>query len=109
MPANLRILSYAAASVLALGVMGGCATQTPAKSESKPAAAPQPATAATDNYFIVFHENGRISEVRRRNHGSKRTTGELKRIDLFYLEYFDRRDKFLLKRLAGVDDAHARK
>ena len=63
MPANLRILSYAAASVLALGVMGGCATQTPAKSESKPAAAPQPATAATDNYFIVFHENGRIYPI----------------------------------------------
>ncbi|MEW6415777.1 MAG: hypothetical protein AB1482_11040 [Pseudomonadota bacterium] len=79
MPAFKRTLSCTAASLLALGVLGGCASQAPAKPESKPAAsaapaatvpagaavavtapAAQPAAAATDHYFMVFHENGRI-------------------------------------------------
>lgn len=75
MPANNRNLPYAAASLLALGLLGGCASQAPAKPESKPAAAAsvpapattaaptpavQPAAAVTENYFLVFHENGRI-------------------------------------------------
>lgn len=76
MSANKRTLSYAAASLLALGVLGGCASQAPAKPEGKPAAAapaPAPVAAAapapaakpavTDNYFIVFHENGRIYPI----------------------------------------------
>lgn len=76
MPANLRTLSAAVASVLTLGVMGGCATQAPAKPEAKaeakpaaavqaaqPAAAATPAAAVTDNYFLVFHENGRIYPI----------------------------------------------
>lgn len=76
MSANKRTLSYAAASLLTLGMLGGCASQAPAKPESKPAAAapaPAPVAAAapapaakpavTDNYFIVFHENGRIYPI----------------------------------------------
>lgn len=74
MQENKRILSYALTSVLALGVMSGCATQSNmAKApESKPAAmaqavapvaAAQPATAPTQHYFLVFHENGRIYPV----------------------------------------------
>jgi hypothetical protein len=68
-----RSLPYALASVLALGIMGGCATQsnTAKPTESKPAAATQtapqtaapaakPAEATKANYFMVFHENGRI-------------------------------------------------
>ncbi len=76
MPANKPNLSYVAASLLALGVLGGCASQAPAKPESKlatatpaptvvAAAAPAPAAqpAVADNYFIVFHENGRIYPI----------------------------------------------
>lgn len=81
MPANKRNLSYAAASLLAFGLMGGCASQAPAKPESKPAAAAtpapapapapaaqatapaQPVAAPTENYFLVFHENGRIYPI----------------------------------------------
>ena len=79
MQENKRILSYALTSVLALGVMGGCATQsnTAKAPESKPAAttkaatpaaaapvvAAQSATAPTQNYFLVFHENGRIYPI----------------------------------------------
>lgn len=76
MPANKRNLPYAAASLLALGVLGGCASQASAKPESKPAAATlapvaavatapaaQAAAAVTDNYFLVFHENGRIYPI----------------------------------------------
>lgn len=77
MHANKRTLSYAAASLLTLGMLGGCASQAPAKPESKPAAAsapaPAPATqvavaakpaaAVTENYFLVFHENGRIYPI----------------------------------------------
>lgn len=78
MQENKRTLSYALASVLALGTMSGCATQanTVKAPESKPAAttqapapvataavaAPvaQPAAAQKAHYFLVFHENGRI-------------------------------------------------
>jgi hypothetical protein len=74
MQENKRILSYALTSVLALGVMSGCATQsnTAKAPESKPAAmalaaAPaataQPVTAPTQHYFLVFHENGRIYPI----------------------------------------------
>jgi hypothetical protein len=66
MQENKRILSYALTSVLALGVMSGCATQsnTTKATESKPAAvAAQPATVPTQNYFLVFHENGRIYPI----------------------------------------------
>lgn len=74
MQENKRILSYALTSVLALGVMSGCATQsnTAKAPESKPAAtatavtpaaATQPATVPTQNYFLVFHENGRIYPI----------------------------------------------
>ncbi|MDP3419845.1 MAG: hypothetical protein Q8R61_03000 [Thiobacillus sp.] len=75
-----RTLSYGLASVLALGVLSGCATQsnTAKAPESKPAmaaqpaalaaapapaAAAQPATASTQHYFLVFHENGRIYPI----------------------------------------------
>ncbi|MFN3751823.1 MAG: hypothetical protein ACK4SR_10650 [Thiobacillus sp.] len=75
MHAFKRTLSSVGASLLALGVLGGCASQAPAKPESKPAAssapaavalaalpapAAQPAAAVPDQYFMVFHENGRI-------------------------------------------------
>ncbi len=78
MPAFKQTLSRVGASLLALGVLGGCASQAPAKPDSKPAAssapaaaaptaqtaqpAPvaQPAAAAPEHYFMVFHENGRI-------------------------------------------------
>lgn len=74
MQENKRILSYALTSVLALGVMSGCATQsnTAKAPESKPAAmalaaapaaAAQPVTASTQHYFLVFHENGRIYPI----------------------------------------------
>lgn len=74
MRANKRYLPLAMTSLLALGVMGGCATQsnTAKAPESKPAvtaqaAAPaasaQPAAAVTANYFLVFHENGRIYPI----------------------------------------------
>jgi hypothetical protein len=68
MQENKRILSYALTSVLALGVMSGCATQsnTAKAPESKPAAttaAAQPSTAPTQHYFLVFHENGRIYPI----------------------------------------------
>lgn len=69
MQENKRILSYALTSVLALGVMSGCATQsnTAKAPESKPAAtataAVQPSTAPTQHYFLVFHENGRIYPI----------------------------------------------
>lgn len=76
MLANKRSLFYAVASVLALGVMSGCATQAPTKPESKtaaatpapapvaqPAATVQPAAVVTENYFLVFHENGRIYPI----------------------------------------------
>lgn len=53
------------ASVLALGVLNGCATQsnTAKAPESKPVVATQPATAPTQHYFLVFHENGRIYPI----------------------------------------------
>jgi hypothetical protein len=66
---NKRFIPYALTSVLALGVMSGCATQsnTAKAPESKPAAtiqalapAAQPAAAQKANYFLVFHENGRV-------------------------------------------------
>lgn len=65
---NKRFLPYVLTSVLALGVMSGCATQsnTAKAPESKPATtapAAQPATASTQNYFLVFHENGRIYPI----------------------------------------------
>ena len=80
MLANKRYLPLAMTSLLALGVMGGCATQsnTAKAPESKPAAtaqaaapaasaqppaAAQPAAAPTAHYFLVFHENGRIYPI----------------------------------------------
>lgn len=76
MQENKRFLSYALTSVLALGVMSGCATQpnTAKAPESKPAAATpaavaapaaavQPVAAPTQHYFLVFHENGRIYPI----------------------------------------------
>jgi hypothetical protein len=75
MQENKRPLSYALMSVLALGVMSGCATQsnTAKAPESKPAAttaavaapaaAAQPVAAPTQHYFLVFHENGRIYPI----------------------------------------------
>ncbi|MEW5966863.1 MAG: hypothetical protein AB1720_07705 [Pseudomonadota bacterium] len=96
MPANKRNLSYAAASLLALGVLGGCASQAPAKPESKPAAAAtpapapkpapvaqaaapvQPVAAVTENYFLLFHENGRIYPIAdAKNYREFLHTGEL--------------------------------
>ena len=60
----------ALSALLALGALGGCATQqaltnnkavTPvAKTESAPAAAKAEAPAQKQTYFMVFHENGRI-------------------------------------------------
>ncbi|OGT13677.1 MAG: hypothetical protein A3J49_00030 [Gallionellales bacterium RIFCSPHIGHO2_02_FULL_57_16] len=49
---------YALASLMALGIMSGCATQ-PEVAESKSVEA-QTAEAKKANYFLVFHENGRI-------------------------------------------------
>ena len=69
MQENKRILSYALTSVLALGVMSGCATQsnttkaTESKSAATTTAAAQPSTAPTQHYFLVFHENGRIYPI----------------------------------------------
>ena len=67
MQENKRFLPYALTSVLALGVMSGCATNTAKAPESKPAtaatAAVQPSTAPTQHYFLVFHENGRIYPI----------------------------------------------
>ena len=74
MQENKRILSYALTSVLALGVMSGCATQsnTAKAPQSKPAAtatavtpaaAAQPVTVPTQYYFLVAHENGRIYPI----------------------------------------------
>jgi len=78
MQENKRPFSYALMSVLALGVMSGCATQsnTAKAPESKPAAtkaavaapaapaaAAQPVAAPTQHYFLVFHENGRIYPI----------------------------------------------
>lgn len=71
---NKRFIPYALTSVLALGVMSGCATQpnTAKAPESKPAAtvtavtptaAAQPATVPLQHYFLVFHENGRIYPI----------------------------------------------
>jgi hypothetical protein len=76
---NKRFIPYALTSVLALGIMSGCATQsnTAKAPESKPAAmalaaapaatapvaAAQPVTAPTQHYFLVFHENGRIYPI----------------------------------------------
>lgn len=71
MLANKLFLPYALTSVMALGVMSGCATQTTTTKapESKPAAtapapaAAQPAAAVAANYFLVYHENGRIYPI----------------------------------------------
>ncbi|MGK2951709.1 MAG: hypothetical protein ACSLEZ_04875 [Thiobacillus sp.] len=74
MQENKRFLPYALTSVLVLGVMSGCATQssTAHAPASKPAAtaqalapvaAAQPVTAPTQHYFLVFHENGRIYPI----------------------------------------------
>jgi hypothetical protein len=83
MQENKRPLSYALMSVLALGVMSGCATQSntakapeskpaaattaavtaPAAAPAAPAAAAQPVAAPTQHYFLVFHENGRIYPI----------------------------------------------
>jgi hypothetical protein len=71
---NKRFIPYALTSMLALGAMSGCATQSNmAKApESKPAAmaqaaapaaAAQPVAAPTQHYFLVFHENGRIYPI----------------------------------------------
>lgn len=70
MQESKQFIPYALASVLALGAMSGCATQsnTAKAPESKPAtatlavAAPvaQPVAAEKAHYFLAFHENGRI-------------------------------------------------
>lgn len=54
-----RILSYALASALTLGAFGlsGCATQQSASGSSMQT---QPAATEKANYFLVFHENGRL-------------------------------------------------
>ncbi len=61
------------ALILAMGLFSGCATsQTgePAKTEAKPAAqatvtaaSAAPASAPTEYFFIVYHENGRIYPI----------------------------------------------
>lgn len=55
-----RLLPYAF-SVLALGLLAGCASQ-----QTPPAAAPKAEAtkeAQVENYFIVYHENGRIYPI----------------------------------------------
>ncbi|MDP1524683.1 MAG: hypothetical protein Q8M20_02625 [Rhodocyclaceae bacterium] len=60
-----RLLPYAF-SALALGLMAGCASQ-----QTTPAAAPKAEapkveaakTATVDNYFLIYHENGRIYPI----------------------------------------------
>jgi hypothetical protein len=62
-----RLLPYAF-SALALGLMAGCASQ-----QTTPAAAPAPApkteapkaeaATAVDNFFLIYHENGRIYPI----------------------------------------------
>lgn len=57
-----RILPYALASALVFGALGlnGCATQQATSSSNGAAKQVQPAKAEKSNYFLVFHENGRL-------------------------------------------------
>jgi len=54
-------LFYALASVLALGLMSGCATQS--GTAGSPSQSVQSVAAEKTNYFLVFHENGRIYPI----------------------------------------------
>lgn len=64
-----RLLLNAIAATLVMGVLSGCAaSQTPpgAKVEVKPQAKPEmeaTASAPTEHFFIVYHENGRIYPI----------------------------------------------
>jgi hypothetical protein len=58
---NKRSLFYALASVLALGLMSGCATQS--GTAGSPSQSVQSVAAEKTNYFLVFHENGRIYPI----------------------------------------------
>lgn len=49
-----RVMPYAVASVVALTTLAGCATQSGTQS------AGQTQAAQAANYFMVFHENGRV-------------------------------------------------
>ncbi|MFN6960670.1 MAG: hypothetical protein ACK4N6_00375 [Rhodocyclaceae bacterium] len=57
-----RILPYALSSVLVFGALGliVCATHQATSSSNDAAKQAQPATAEKSNYFLVFHENGRL-------------------------------------------------
>jgi hypothetical protein len=60
-----RLLPYAF-SALALGLMAGCASQqtAPASAPAPKAEAPKAEAAATvDNFFLIYHENGRIYPI----------------------------------------------
>lgn len=62
-----RLLPHALTAALALSVFSGCATSQTA-AEAKPGSAAAPAstpaaTAATEHFFIVYHENGRIYPI----------------------------------------------
>jgi len=60
-----RLLPYAF-SVLALGLMAGCASQQTAPAAAPKAEAPKveaAKTATVDNYFLIYHENGRIYPI----------------------------------------------
>lgn len=60
-----RLLPYAF-SALALGLMAGCASQqtAPTAAPAPKAEAPKAEAAATvDNFFLIYHENGRIYPI----------------------------------------------
>jgi len=60
-----RLLPYAF-SALALGLMAGCASQqtAPASAPAPKVEAPKAEAAATvDNFFLIYHENGRIYPI----------------------------------------------
>ncbi|WP_126443751.1 hypothetical protein [Sulfuricystis multivorans] len=57
-----RISAHSLAAALAFGALGlsGCASQQPAATSHHEAKAAQPAAAQKANYFLVFHDNGRL-------------------------------------------------
>jgi hypothetical protein len=70
-----RLLPYAV-SVLALGLFSGCASQQAAP--AAPAKAEAAKTAMADNYFLIYHENGRIYPIAEaKNYLEFLHTGEL--------------------------------